>query len=62
MAAIEEQDILETIRGHVEAKDFTALKALIRESDVYDLIELLAELPEEDSAYFFSVGGMGNST
>ncbi len=53
MAAVEERDILETISGHVEAKDFAALKALIGESEVHDLIELLAEMPEEDSAMVF---------
>ena len=53
MTVTQEDDIQGLIRSHVEAKDFAAVKALIREIGVHDLIELIAELPEDDSAMMF---------
>jgi len=53
MSVTQGQDILAVIHDHVEAKDFASLKALIREIEVHDLIETLAELPEDDSAMVF---------
>jgi len=53
MTVAQEDDIQRLIRDHLEAKDFAALKALIREVEVHDLIELIAELSEEDSAMMF---------